>query len=80
MGYKVISHKHTVKKCPWCKKKPSLVLTDIRGYEGHYNYAIICNNPSCKMNPKTIRIDDVYRDPENAIKQVVDIWNWREGK
>lgn len=64
-----------LKCCPFCGSAVELKKEPIRGYGGCYSYSIRCDNCGCKLDYK--RNDTVYRSDEEAIDNVVPVWNKR---
>lgn len=64
-----------LKCCPFCGSTVELKKEPIRGYGGCYSYSIRCDNCGCKLDYK--KNDTVYRSDEEAIENVVPIWNKR---
>ena len=64
-----------LKCCPFCGSAVELKKEPIRGYGGCYSYSIRCDNCGCKLDYK--RNDTVYRLDEQAIDNVVSVWNKR---
>lgn len=70
-----------LRKCPFCHKPAYLFKEELwhgsHGYYGNYIYYVGCNNDECNVKPKTIAIDDIYRDTGLAIQESVNRWNER---
>lgn len=66
--------------CPFCKKPARLFTNRLwwkdYGYIGNYRYYVGCDNPSCKVRPRTKSYNDIYVETEVAIREAIKDWNW----
>lgn len=78
----VIESPVKLKKCPFCKVNGKLFKSSVTYanrilYHGNFNYSVGCNNPKCKVHPRTKELDDVFISKDKAIETVVAYWNER---
>lgn len=80
--FKSIINPHTIlKECPFCHEPGFLFKEELwsgsRGYHGNYEYYVACDNENCYVRPKTVSIDDIYRETETAKQEAIRRWNER---
>ena len=68
-----------LKPCPFCGTEVELETIPLwhedRGYQGCYEFRIRCKN--CGAQPNYLQNDTVYRPANEAINNVIKIWNRR---
>jgi len=64
-----------LKCCPFCGSTVELKKEPICGYGGCYSYSIRCDNCGCELDYE--KNDTVYRSDEEAINNVIPVWNKR---
>lgn len=71
----------SLKPCPFCGSEVSIDVNPLwseyptRGYPGCYDYSITCKKCGCRLYyPNN---DTVYRSEEEAIANVIVVWNTR---
>ena len=71
--------------CPFCNNIPIVVKDPLfhgsHGYSGCYEYYVKCENPKCRINPKTKSYNTVYgKSEEECIDKSIKDWNIRGDK
>lgn len=77
----IINPHTTLKECPFCHEPGFLFKEELwygsHGCHGNYEYYVACDNENCCVRPKTVPIDDIYRDAESAKQEAIRRWNER---
>lgn len=71
-----------IKPCPFCGTKVELSKNPLwqgsRGYYNCFEFEIVC--PKCGCNVTYNENDTVYRTEEEAINNVINVWNERKNE